>query len=89
MDLIDDMRKTLSTLEEAPAVLVALPTGQLKVLNEIAAGGRYIAPITAWSRYWVNGNQATKRYFWGDSCEMCKSPWITPEPNAKWTAQML
>jgi hypothetical protein len=88
-DVIDDMRKTLSTLEEAPAVLVALPIGHLDVLTEISASGRYLAPITAWLRYWVNGDQSAKRFFWGDSCEMCKSPWIPPEPNAKWKAQML
>jgi hypothetical protein len=89
MDVIDDMRQTLSTLEETPAVLVALPIGHLDVLTEISAGGRYIAPITAWLRYWINGDQDAKRYFWGDSCEMCKSPWITPEPNTMWKAQML
>jgi hypothetical protein len=89
MDVIDDMRQTLSTLEEAPAILVALPIGHLNVLTEISGGGRYIAPITAWLRYWANGDQEAKRFFWGDTCEMCKSPWITPEPNAKWKAQML
>jgi dienelactone hydrolase len=95
MDVIDDMRKTLTTLDEAPAVLVALPIGHLDVLAELAMlttispSARYIAPITAWLRYWVNGDQAAKRFFWGDNCEMCKSPWITPEPNAKWSAQAL
>jgi hypothetical protein len=89
MDVIDDMRMTLTTLAEAPAVLVALPIGHLDVITEIGATGRYFAPITAWLRYWVNGDKDAKRYFWGDSCEMCKSPWITPEPNDKWKAQML
>jgi dienelactone hydrolase len=95
MDVIDDMRKTLATLEEAPAVLVALPIGHLDVLTELAlltqisASARYIGPITAWLRYWVNGDQAAKSFFWGADCKMCSSPWITPEPNAKWTAQML
>jgi hypothetical protein len=98
-DVIGDMRATLMTLEEAPAVLVALPIGHLDVLTElpvsflgggsISASARYVAPITAWLRYWINGDQAAKRYFWGDGCEMCKSPWIPPEPNAKWKAQML
>lgn len=88
-DVIDDMRQTLSTLEEAPAVLVALPIGHLDVVSELGMSGRYIAPITAWLRYWVNGDKDAKRYFWGDDCEMCKSPWIKPEPNAKWSAQML
>jgi hypothetical protein len=88
-DVIDDMRKTLTTLEEAPAVLVALPIGHLDVITELGATGRYVAPITAWLRYWVNGDKDAKRYFWGDNCEMCKSPWITPEPNAKWKALAL
>jgi hypothetical protein len=94
-DVIGDMRKTLGTLEEAPAVLVALPIGHLDVLDELAmlsmisARARYIAPITAWLRYWVNGDQAAKKFFSGSDCETCKSPWITPEPNAKWKALML
>ena len=98
-DVIGDMRTTLSTLDEAPAVLVALPIGHLDVLDElpvqiltpvqVSASTRYAAPITAWLRYWVNGDGNAKRFFWGDNCEMCKSPWITPEPNAKWKAQTL
>jgi hypothetical protein len=88
-DVIGDMRQTLTTLEEAPAVLVALPIGHLDVLTEVSAGGRYIPTITAWLRYWLNGDQGAKSTFWGDGCTMCKSPWIPPEPNAKWKALAL
>ena len=94
-DVIAANRTTLTTLTEAPAVLMALPIGHLDVIAEIALGGsisanaRYIAPITAWVRYWVNGDQNAKSFFWGNGCKMCTTPWITPEPNAKWTAQML
>jgi hypothetical protein len=88
-DVIDDVRDTLTTLEEAPAVLMALPIGHLAVLSELSATGRYLAPITAWLRYWVYGDDAAKRFFWGDDCEMCSSPWITPEANALWEAQSL
>ena len=94
-DVIDANRMTLMTLTDAPAVLMALPIGHLDVLQELAlfstisASARYIAPITAWLRYWVNGDDNAKHFFWGDNCDMCKSPWITPEPNAKWKAQML
>src|SRR6201999_2349707 len=63
MDVIDDMRATFMTLEEAPAVLIALPIGHLDVISEIGAGGRYIAPITAWLRYWVNDDQGAKHFF--------------------------
>ncbi len=83
-DVIDDMRRTLGTLMEAPAVLVALPIGHLDVLTEVSSGGRYIPTITAWLRYWLNGDQGGKSTFYGDGCTMCKSPWITPEPNQKW-----
>jgi hypothetical protein len=88
-DVIDDNRTTLKTLDEAPAMLAALPIGHLDVLTEISATGRYIAPITAWLRYWVNGDQDAKHFFWGDGCDMCKSPWITPETNDEWKAQKL
>ena len=86
MDVIDDMRATFMTLEEAPAVLIALPIGHLDVIGEIAASGRYVAPITAWLRYWVNADQGAKHFFFGADCDVCKSPWIAPEPNAKWRA---
>jgi hypothetical protein len=89
MDVIDDVRSTLSTLEEAPAVMMALPIGHLAVLTELSATGRYLGPITAWLRYWVNGDENAKSFFWGADCEMCSSPWITPETNAKWDAQGL
>jgi dienelactone hydrolase len=89
MDVIDDVRTTLATLEEAPAIMTALPIGHLDVLTELSASGRYIAPITAWLRYWVNGDQEAKRIFWGADCQICKSPWLMPETNAKWKAQML
>ncbi len=88
-DVINDVRSTLSTLDEAPAMLAALPIGHLNVLSELSATGRYIAPITAWLRYWVNGDDDAKRFFWGADCEMCSSPWITPETNAPWDAQSL
>jgi hypothetical protein len=88
MDVIDDMRMTFKTLDEAPSVLIALPIGHLDVIQEIGAGGRYIAPITAWLRYWVNGDQGAKHFFFGASCEVCQSPWIPPEPNDKWKALM-
>jgi len=89
MDVIDDVRQTFSTLEQAPAMLAALPIGHLAVLGELGASGRYLAPITAWLRYWVNGDDAAKQAFWGADCGMCASPWIAPETNALWEAQAL
>jgi hypothetical protein len=86
MDVIDDNRTTLSTLTTAPALLTALPIGHLNVPTEIAPGGRYIAPITAWLRYWVYGDQGAKDFFFGANCKVCTNPWITPETNDLWKA---
>lgn len=86
MDVIDDNRTTLGTLGEAPAILTALPIGHLDVPTEISTGGRYIAPITAWLRYFVNGDEGAKHFLLGADCDVCKSPWITPESNDKWKA---
>lgn len=86
MDVIDDNRKTLTTLTEAPAVLSALPIGHLDVVGELGRSGRYIAPLTAWLRYWVNGDQGAKHFILGAGCETCKAPWIEPEANELWKA---
>jgi hypothetical protein len=37
------------------------------------------APTVAWLRYWVCGDQGAKKFFFGDDCEQCKSPWIMPQ----------
>ncbi|MDD9932293.1 MAG: alpha/beta hydrolase [Myxococcales bacterium] len=94
-DVISSVRQTFSTLEEAPAMLVALPIGHLDVLAELAMltqispSARYIAPITAWLRYWINGDEGAREFFAGTDCGMCASPWIAPETNAAWDALAL
>ena len=83
---------TTTTLADART---RLAIGHLDVLTELAMSSaigpntRYIAPITAWLRYWVNGDQDAKSFFAGMNCKMCSSPWSTPEPNDKWKALML
>lgn len=44
------------------------------------AGGGEDRPATlAWMRYWINGDQGAKRYFFGDDCVLCKAPWEKPQ----------
>jgi hypothetical protein len=31
--------------------------------------------MIAWLRYWIYNDQGAKRYFFGDDCVMCTSPW--------------
>jgi hypothetical protein len=42
-------------------------------------GNRETAPINAWLRYWVFGDQGGKSYFYGTDCVMCKAPWTKPQ----------
>jgi len=44
-----------------------------------ATGGVQRPAIIAWMRYWINGDSGAKKYFWGDSCVCCVSPWENPQ----------
>jgi dienelactone hydrolase len=44
-----------------------------------ATGGVQRPAIIAWMRYWINGDTGAKKYFWGDSCVCCVSPWMEPK----------
>ncbi|MFT3924406.1 MAG: dienelactone hydrolase family protein [Myxococcales bacterium] len=33
------------------------------------------APIIAWLRLWTCGDQAARKFFFGDDCALCSSPW--------------
>jgi hypothetical protein len=41
------------------------------------------APTIAWLRLWACGDQAAKKFFYGDDCTLCKSPWTNPQ-RKKW-----
>jgi hypothetical protein len=42
-------------------------------------GGVQRPAIIAWMRYWINGDTGGRKYFWGDDCVCCTSPWIDPK----------
>jgi hypothetical protein len=37
------------------------------------------APMVAWLRLWVYGDEAAKKYFYGDDCLLCSAPWTNPQ----------
>jgi hypothetical protein len=37
------------------------------------------APTIAWLRLWVCGDENAKKFFYGDDCTLCQSPWTTPQ----------
>jgi hypothetical protein len=49
------------------------------VLGECGGMKEERAPTIAWLRYWACGDSAAKRFFTGDDCPLCQSPWINPQ----------
>jgi hypothetical protein len=39
--------------------------------------------MIAWLRYWIYNDEDAKRYFFGNDCVMCKSPWTNTQTK-KW-----
>ena len=48
-------------------------------LNPLGDAGDERAPMVAWLRLWVYGDEAGKKYFFGDDCVLCKAPWTNPQ----------
>lgn len=44
-----------------------------------ASGGVQRPAIIAWMRYWLYGDTGARRFFWGDDCVLCTSPWVDPQ----------
>jgi len=42
-------------------------------------GGVETPAMVAWLRYWIYNDQEAKKYFYGDDCVMCRSPWTDPK----------
>jgi hypothetical protein len=42
-------------------------------------GGRELAPMVAWLRLWVFGDEGAKPFFYGTDCTLCKGDWTMPE----------
>lgn len=53
-------------------------------LDSIGDGGDFRAPATAWFRYWLMGDEAAGRMFFGPDCGYCADPalWSGWERNA-------
>lgn len=42
-------------------------------------GGVETPAMIAWIRYWIYNDEEAKRYFYGDDCVMCRSPWTNTQ----------
>jgi hypothetical protein len=48
-------------------------------LYPLVDAGEERAPAIAWIRLWIYNDEAAKKYFYGDDCLLCKSPWAEYE----------
>jgi len=55
-----------------------------RTVDGVQAGVEAAAMI-AWLRYWIYNDQEAKRYFYGDDCVMCQSPWADTQ-RKNWPA---
>jgi len=68
---------TLDVPDAAPSF-----AGHVYVLGD---AGEERAPAIAWLRLWIYGDSGAKKYFYGNDCLLCKSPWTDIErKNATW-----
>jgi hypothetical protein len=60
----------MATLEipDAPADMA----GHLIPMGD---AGEERAPVVAWLRYWVYGDEGARSYFFGEDCLLCRAPW--------------
>jgi hypothetical protein len=42
-------------------------------------GGEERSAIVAWMRYWIYKDSGARRYFFGDDCVLCTTPWQKPQ----------
>lgn len=64
-------------LSRVPTFLATLETAtHFEILLD---GGREAGSIVAWLRLFVHGDQGAEKFFYGDQCVLCVSPWTNPQ----------
>ena len=54
-------------------------------LLPLGDSGNERAPLIAWLRLWIYGDQGTRNWFYGADCRLCKTPWTDIQrKNAMW-----
>jgi dienelactone hydrolase len=53
-------------------------------LEPLGSGGDDAAPSVAWLRYWLYGDQAQKKWFFGADCTVCGTGWKVQRKNHAW-----
>jgi hypothetical protein len=48
-------------------------------LRPLGDAGDERAPAVAWLRLWAYGDKDARKFFYGDDCTLCKTPWTGPQ----------
>jgi dienelactone hydrolase len=84
-DVMRDGRSWLAPTYEASQVQTFLSLvggadhGYIGDTVDGVPGGVETPAMIAWIRYWIYNDQGAKRYFYGDDCLMCSSPWTNTQ----------
>ena len=74
-----------ATMDDATAGhLYVVDEGAISCIASIALGACKTAsvehaPAIAWLRLWACGDDNAKKFFYGDDCQTCQSPWTNPQ----------
>jgi hypothetical protein len=76
-------------LANQPAIMATLTcpgaAGCAGHLLPLGNAGSDRAPLVAWLRYWIHGDQGARGFFFGSDCTLCKAPWTEIErKNHTW-----
>ena len=47
-------------------------------LYPLGNAGNERAPMVAWLRLWLYGDQNARSFFYGENCTLCREPWLNP-----------
>jgi hypothetical protein len=71
---------TYTRSANVPTIMATYETGLTPDFNghliPLGDAGDERAPMVAWLRYWIYGDQGPKAFFFGADCTLCKSPWM-------------
>jgi hypothetical protein len=66
-------------MAQQPAIMATLQCpgapGCAGHLLPLGNAGSDRAPLVAWLRYWIYGDQGARSWFFGSDCGLCKAPW--------------
>jgi dienelactone hydrolase len=72
------LQQATYSMSEVPTFLATL-TGARHSYIDQNGGGDERPAILAWMRYWIYGDTGAARYFFGDDCALCTTPWQNPQ----------